>query len=238
MRRFRLKTRKRTRKRVTLSILFAAVASAVLLKPSVADAPPAPLFLEAREFLATSKRLEDLLDDARAIRLRLEEKVAQKQQEQMRREVVSEVTGLPLDVSDVLIRQADEYGFSLHNVLGLISVETGGTFDWTLVGGPNSDGTLDWGLMQLNDGGTLQWLQSVTPGLSAGDPLDPAENVKMGMWYLHHISTQICTSDWKCTTSRYNGDQTGHYARLVEEHASRMSHLLREAWERRVGDVR
>lgn len=229
--------RKRARKKITLSILFATVASAMLLKPGMADAPPAPPSPEAREFLATREKLEDLLADARAIRLRLEEKVAQKRFEQMRREVVSEVTGLPLDVSDVLIRQADEYGFSLHNVLGLISVETGGTFDWALVGGPNTDGSLDWGLMQLNDGGTLQWLQSVTPGVSSGDPLDPIENIKMGMWYLHHISSQICNTDWKCTTSRYNGDRTGYYARRVEEHASRMSYRLREAWERGVGDV-
>lgn len=225
--------RKRTRRKITLSVLFATVASATLGFSSMADAPPAPPSPEAREFLATREKLEDLLADARAIRLRLEEKVAQKRFEQMRREVVSEVTGLPLDVSDVLIRQADEYGFSLHNVLGLISVETGGTFDWTLVGGPNTDGTLDWGLMQINNGGTLQWLQGVTPGLSSGDPLDPIENIKMGMWYLHHITTQICGGDWECTKSRYNGDQTGYYARLVEEHASRMSHLLREAWERR-----
>lgn len=219
--------RKRTRRKITLSVLFAAAASAVLLKPGVADAPPAP------------PEMADLLVRTQTTQLHLEEKIAvvQKQQEQkrfeqMRREVVSEVTGLPLDVSDVLVSLSDEYSFNLHDVLGLISVETGGTFDWTLVGGPNTDGSLDWGLMQLNDGGTLQWLQSVTPGISSGDPLDPIENIKMGMWYLHYLSTTVCDGDWECVTSRYNGDLTGRYTQRVIEHSSRMGSRIHEIWGR------
>lgn len=145
-----------------------------------------------------------------------------------RRATVMTVTGWDYTISDHLIMLCDQYGISVDQALGVISNETGGTFDSSLVG-RNSDGTRDHGLMQINDGGTLQWLGELVLGTRHPDPYNAISNLSMGMWYLHYHSEK-CGGDWECTKSRYNGDSTGRYASRVAEHTSRMGNRLREAW--------
>lgn len=66
----------------------------------------------------------------------------------------------------------------------------------TEVSAPNSNGTRDWGVMQINDGGTLQNLlaESGQSSTNLNQALDPTWNVKAG----YTLFTQRGWAPWTC----------------------------------------
>jgi len=138
------------------------------------------------------------------------------------------VTGLDIRVASHIVAEADRYGLRDEVLVGLIAHETGYTFDQELIV-TNTNGTKDHGLMQLNSG-TYPWLARML-GLVDVDPLEPLQNIQMGVWYLNQVLTE-CHNNLHCALSRYNGDRTGRYALHVSGVIDRYASLLMQAKER------
>ena len=80
-------------------------------------------------------------------------------------------------------RTAERYGVDPALVFAVIEVES--SWNPRLVH-LNSDGSRDWGLLQVNDR-TWPWLAERV-GLEGADPLDPRQNLEMGTWLLAYLS--------------------------------------------------
>lgn len=145
-----------------------------------------------------------------------------------RHRAIALVTGLDITLAGVIADEADRYGIRDKVPIGVIAHETGETFDPSLIA-LNTNGSRDYGLMQLNSG-TYPWLARKLKLVDA-DPLEPVQNVRMGVWYLNLVLTE-CDHDLHCALSRYNGDSTGRYARRVSAVIERYDELLRQALER------
>jgi soluble lytic murein transglycosylase-like protein len=145
-----------------------------------------------------------------------------------RHRAIAVVTGLNITLAGLIAGEADHYGIPDKVLVGLIAQETGDTFNPSLVA-VNTNGSRDFGLMQLNSG-TYPWLASKL-SLADVDPLEPVQNLQMGVWYLN-LLLEECENDLDCALSRYNGDSTGRYARYVGARIERYGKLLKQAQER------
>lgn len=95
----------------------------------------------------------------------------------------AERLGLPPAVGPLLVREARRQGVDPGLVAAVVDLESGFRADLTH---SDADGTLDRGLMQLNDS-TSPWLAEqvgIQPFDVERDPYDPEANLRMGVWYL------------------------------------------------------
>lgn len=200
-----------------LSSIFGFIARVYVRSLSVAAAVP-------------DRRIEALRQESdermSIMAMQIEQMQANKRHEERRRKAVSMVTGWDESISDALVRLSDQYQMPVDHVLGVIKLES--KFDPN-ARGVNTNGTVDHGLMQLNDGGTLQWLGEKVLDDRWADPYDPIKNLQMGMWYLSYQLDQ-CDGDWWCAKSRYNGDRTGVYASTAQDKIAQVNADLLQAW--------
>ena len=99
---------------------------------------------------------------------------------------------------------AERYGIDPALVFAVIEVESGWRADLVHI---NSDGTRDWGLMQLNDR-TWPWLAERV-GLRDANPLRPEDNVQMGVWLLAYLSRKYGPDPHR-VLGAYNMGESGY----------------------------
>lgn len=114
----------------------------------------------------------------------------------------AQAAGTPDWVVERAWNEAHEVGIRPDLVLQVIDVESG--WDADLVH-RNSDGSVDRGLMQLNDS-TWPWLAGQA-GLQHADPLDPEDNLAMGTWYLAYLLRRYGSEEAALTA--YNRGEQG-----------------------------
>jgi soluble lytic murein transglycosylase-like protein len=96
---------------------------------------------------------------------------------------------LDIPVSDDLQEYAwelsKEFGIPVETIWSFVKQETGGTYDPNQTY-RNKNGTTDYGLMQLNNGGTMQWIVKES-GIENFDWRNPKHNLRAGVWYLKYL---------------------------------------------------
>jgi soluble lytic murein transglycosylase-like protein len=96
---------------------------------------------------------------------------------------------LNIPVSDDLQQYAwelsKEFGIPSETIWSFVRQETNGTYNPNLKH-RNRNGTTDYGLMQLNNGGTMQWLAKMI-GIDDFDWSNPKHNLRAGVWYLKYL---------------------------------------------------
>lgn len=189
---------------------------------TLAVAVTTPLGVATRAPLSDleSLRVEQLIvrEQERAVKLR---QIAELEEELR---PYQEYTKLPMFLLRHIKATAESGGLPLDEIISIIAQETGGTFNVQLVH-HNTNGTTDYGLMQLNDGGTLQWLAKVTN--TPQEPFNPYYNTTMGIWYLAHLYDD-CAGSIDCTRSRYNGDSRGVYTVAVSRQMDRLRQSIKK----------
>lgn len=87
-------------------------------------------------------------------------------------------------LNDFITRKAKEANIDPKLVRGIIKQES----DWEKHQiSTNKNGTKDYGLMQLNSGYIKYYKEKFWPSGKKFDPLDPEDNVTMGIKYLDHL---------------------------------------------------
>ena len=123
------------------------------------------------------------------------------------REELAEQSGIPLppDLAAVLTVACEAEGVPQDIALGVMDVETGGTFDPTAVNPVSGC----YGLMQLNP-------------VYFPSGLTPSENIQAGIGYLGELLARYDTTD-AALTAYHDGHDTGRrgYARAVLEAAEK-----------------
>lgn len=87
-------------------------------------------------------------------------------------------------VQDIVFELAKKYDFDPALIIAIVDHETGGTFDINAKH-KNSNGTWDYGLMQLNSKNN-KWFSEMT-GYKPFKPLNPRHNLTAGVMYLHGL---------------------------------------------------
>ena len=143
---------------------------------------------------------------------------------------ISERTNLDFNVVLTIYAEAEKYGYDPAIHLGLIHLETGGTFRTDLVN-LNTNGTRDHGLCQINDGRTAGWLWSnVFPDepFSIQELYDPIKSVKLSAWYLDYLYKKVGTTE-RVLTAYNRGEQGMH--NYIASHGSASSTYSRRVLE-------
>lgn len=110
--------------------------------------------------------------------------------------------GLPASVGTLLVEESRRYDLVPELVAAVIDLESGFDAELTHV---NPNGSVDRGLMQLNDS-TSPWLAArvgIKPYDVTVDPYQPEQNLRMGIWYLHWLN-QRYHGDLELTLLGYN----------------------------------
>lgn len=90
---------------------------------------------------------------------------------------------LPEELQTYIWQLCKKEGLSYRVVLSLIGLESEFNSNKVHV---NKDGSKDYGIMQLNDGGTMQWLAN-SAGIENFKWEDPKQNIHAGIWYLNYL---------------------------------------------------
>lgn len=166
------------------------------------DKPPAGV----TETLPTTAQVEELhrqLDDLKRqsdeLGRRLEEDLRLLQLRYQAEEQAA-TAGTDPELVAYAWERAAEAGLDPTLVLAVVSHESG--WDATLVHS-NSNGTVDYSLMQLNSG-TWPWLAQQT---GCTDPMDPRQNIRMGVWYLAYLLRRYGSEEAALTA--YNRGEQG-----------------------------
>jgi hypothetical protein len=89
------------------------------------------------------------------------------------------------DVQEYAWDLSNEFKIPYEIIWSVVNEETGGKFNPKLTH-TNNNGTIDYGLMQLNNGGTMQWL-SKESGIKDFTWSNPKHNLRAGVWYLNYL---------------------------------------------------
>jgi soluble lytic murein transglycosylase-like protein len=146
---------------------------------------------------------------------------------------LSKQTGLSIEAIALTYKLAKEYDPELH--LGLMSLES--NFKTDLVHA-NSNGSHDYGLCQLNDGGTAQWLWSQVYPKKKFDKdklLDPLVNIHLSAHYLNGIFSKYDGDPYKALTHYNKGP--GGLKKYIRIHGTAKSAYSRGVISRG-GDIR
>ena len=120
-------------------------------------------------------------------------------------EGLSEKTGLSIQSIALIHNLAKEYDPAIQ--LGLISLESNFGEDLTHY---NTNGSIDRGLCQINDGGTAQWLWSqVFPKqeFNVDKLYDPLVSIRLSAYYLNGLFKQYDGDVNKALTHYNKGDR-------------------------------
>ncbi len=196
-------------RRLTLLTLTTVVAAGLLLWSPTAAAQtqvPGPA-------VATPPNFAGLSAEANQLAARLEEDLVPLRQ---RAQIVDQATshGLPASVGLAVWEEARRVDLDPWLVARVIEVESG----WQPgVVHLNADGTRDRGLMQINDS-TWPWLAQ---RLGLSDPLDPAQNIRAGTWYLAMLVQRYGT---EAGVTAYNRGEQGLRTWVVSRGTSRTAY--------------
>lgn len=161
-------------------------------------APPPPV--SAAQVEGLNRQLNDLKRQSDELGRRLEEDLRLLQLRRQAEEQ-AEAAGTAPELVAYAWDEAVAAGLDPTLVLAVICHES--SWDAALVHS-NSDGTLDYSLMQLNSG-TWPWLARQT---GCTDPMDPRQNIRMGVYYLAYLSRQYGGDPDRILTS-YNRGEAG-----------------------------
>ncbi len=190
-------------RRLALLTTTAVLGAGLLLwSPTAGAQAPIPTAPTAPNFAGLSTA-------ANALAGRLEEDLVPLRQ---RARIVDQATahGLPASVGLAVWAEARRVDLDPWLVVRVIQVESG----WN-PGEVSSTGAV--GLMQLAPD-TWPWLARVT-GIQGADPRDPAQNIRMGTWYLAYLRRQH--GSWDAALTAYNRGEQGLRTWVVSRGTSR-----------------
>jgi soluble lytic murein transglycosylase-like protein len=98
-----------------------------------------------------------------------------------------------------------KYSIPEQIILAVIGAESGGAANAINI---NKNGSIDYGLMQVNNRGALADYQNKVRMIL--DPLEPAQNVEVGSWYLREIHQELLFETWEEKIDAYNVGISGH----------------------------
>ena len=136
-----------------------------------------------------------------------------------------EVEDLNNSFEGIFMEQARLHGLDPAFVWAVVEQESGGRPDVTNL---NTNGTRDHGLMQLNDGGTAQWLwKNVFPEktFSIEALYCPENNIKLGMWLLAHLNSKYESKHAVLTA--YNRGEGGLNSLIATRGSARSSYSVK-----------
>ena len=145
-----------------------------------------------------------------------------KEQQQLLRE---EIEDLNNSFEGIFMEQARLHGLDPALVWAVVKQESGGRPDVTNL---NTNGTRDHGLMQLNDGGTAQWLwKNVFPDepFSIEALYCPENNMKLGMWLLAYLDSKYESKHAVLTA--YNRGEGGLNSLIAARGSARSSYSVK-----------
>lgn len=114
-----------------------------------------------------------------------------------------------------------KYSVPEEVLVGVIGVESFGVANVVNV---NANGSIDYGLMQINDHGALtDYRERVGKILN---PLDAVENIEVGSWFLREIHQSFLLETWREKIDAYNIGIAGRKKRRNHEYVARFDQFV------------